>query len=53
MTSQYVVNSRSQLTFKQAGVIPGAQWNATEGWDPTTGFGVPNFEKLLQLTNFF
>ncbi|KAL7929774.1 peptidase S8/S53 domain-containing protein [Trichoderma chlorosporum] len=35
-----------------AGVIPGAHWNATEGWDPTTGFGVPNFKKLLQLTRY-
>jgi tripeptidyl-peptidase-1 len=33
----------------QAGVIPGAHWNATLGWDPTTGFGVPNFGKLLEL----
>ncbi|KAF2671819.1 subtilisin-like protein [Microthyrium microscopicum] len=30
-----------------AGVIPGAHWNATAGWDPVTGFGVPNFGKLL------
>lgn len=32
-----------------AAVIPGSHWNATVGWDPTTGFGVPNFGKLLSL----
>jgi len=32
-----------------AGVIPGASWNATEGWDPVTGFGVPNFGELLKI----
>ena len=32
-----------------AGVIPGAHWNATVGWDPVTGFGVPNFGALMQL----
>ncbi|KAI0156732.1 tripeptidyl-peptidase [Hypoxylon sp. FL1284] len=25
----------------------GARWNATEGWDPVTGLGTPDFEKLL------
>ncbi|KAF6233137.1 hypothetical protein HO173_008681 [Letharia columbiana] len=30
-------------------IIPYASWNATEGWDPVTGLGVPNFEKLLAL----
>ena len=30
-----------------AGVIPGSHWNATEGWDPVTGFGTPDFGKLL------
>ncbi|KXS94079.1 hypothetical protein AC578_9215 [Pseudocercospora eumusae] len=29
--------------------VPGASWNATEGWDPVTGFGTPNYEKLLPL----
>lgn len=32
-----------------SGVILGAHWNATVGWDPVTGFGVPNFQKLLKL----
>ncbi|KAI1393126.1 tripeptidyl-peptidase [Hypoxylon trugodes] len=25
----------------------GARWNATAGWDPVTGLGTPDFEKLL------
>ncbi|KAI1107157.1 subtilisin-like protein [Jackrogersella minutella] len=28
--------------------IPGAGWNATEGWDPVTGLGTPLFDKLLE-----
>ncbi|KAL8681458.1 MAG: hypothetical protein Q9224_001058 [Gallowayella concinna] len=30
-------------------VVPGAGWNATEGWDPVTGYGTPNFPVLLSL----
>ncbi|KAI0002764.1 subtilisin-like protein [Xylariaceae sp. FL0662B] len=29
--------------------VPGAGWNATEGWDPVTGLGTPLFDKLLAL----
>jgi tripeptidyl-peptidase I len=32
-----------------AGVVPGARWNATVGWDPTTGYGTPDFEKMKTL----
>jgi tripeptidyl-peptidase-1 len=32
-----------------AGVIPYASWNATEGWDPVTGLGTPNFQALKNL----
>lgn len=39
----------AKLTFGQAGFIPWAHWNATKGWDPVTGFGTPNFKKLLPL----
>ncbi|EFX06546.1 tripeptidyl peptidase a [Grosmannia clavigera kw1407] len=28
------------------GVVPGARWNATAGWDPITGFGTPDFQTL-------
>lgn len=31
------------------GVVPGAAWNATVGWDPATGLGVPDFEKLKKV----
>lgn len=30
--------------------VPYASWNATEGWDPVTGLGTPDFAKLLTLT---
>lgn len=28
-------------------IIPYASWNATSGWDPVTGWGLPDFQKLL------
>ena len=31
-------------------VIPFAGFNATEGWDPITGYGTPDFGKLLKLS---
>jgi tripeptidyl-peptidase-1 len=30
--------------------VPYASWNATEGWDPVTGYGTPDFKQLLQLS---
>ncbi|KAA8650204.1 hypothetical protein EYZ11_003919 [Aspergillus tanneri] len=30
-------------------VVPFASWNATEGWDPVTGLGTPDFGKLLEV----
>ncbi|KAF2099512.1 subtilisin-like protein [Rhizodiscina lignyota] len=30
--------------------VPFASWNATEGWDPVTGLGTPDFAKLLSLS---
>ncbi|KAF2030683.1 subtilisin-like protein [Setomelanomma holmii] len=30
--------------------VPYASWNATEEWDPVTGYGTPDFEKLLKLS---
>lgn len=27
--------------------VPYASWNATAGWDPVTGLGTPDFQKLL------
>ncbi|KAF2416441.1 tripeptidyl-peptidase-like protein [Tothia fuscella] len=29
--------------------VPYASWNATKGWDPVTGLGTPDFQKLLKL----
>lgn len=31
-------------------VIPGASWNATDGWDPVSGVGTPDFGKMLNLS---
>jgi len=30
--------------------VPYASWNATEGWDPVTGYGTPTLQKLLVLS---
>ncbi|KAI8941272.1 hypothetical protein NX059_002502 [Plenodomus lindquistii] len=30
--------------------VPYASWNATAGWDPVTGHGTPDFEKLLRIS---
>jgi tripeptidyl-peptidase I len=30
--------------------VPYASWNATDGWDPVTGYGTPNFQYLLKLS---
>jgi len=30
--------------------VPYASWNATAGWDPVTGYGTPDFEKLLAIS---
>ena len=30
--------------------VPYASWNATPGWDPVTGLGTPDFQKLVQLS---
>ncbi|KAL8840880.1 MAG: hypothetical protein Q9170_001144 [Blastenia crenularia] len=43
------VNAQTGATIPGASIIPYASWNATVGWDPVTGLGVPNFAKLLSL----
>ncbi|PWY88185.1 subtilisin-like protein [Aspergillus heteromorphus CBS 117.55] len=40
---------QSGETVPGAGIIPYAHWNATVGWDPVTGLGLPDFEKLKEL----
>jgi tripeptidyl-peptidase-1 len=32
-------NFQSGFRFTNAGIIPGASWNCTVGWDPATGLG--------------
>ncbi|KAL8821080.1 MAG: hypothetical protein Q9191_007386 [Dirinaria sp. TL-2023a] len=43
------VNAQTGLPVQGGSVIPYASWNATVGWDPVTGLGVPNFARLLSL----
>ncbi|TGO28383.1 hypothetical protein BPAE_0028g00300 [Botrytis paeoniae] len=43
------VNGQSGATVPGGAIIPYASWNATEGWDPVTGLGTPDFEKLKKL----
>ncbi|XP_014560660.1 hypothetical protein COCVIDRAFT_88675 [Bipolaris victoriae FI3] len=40
---------RSIYSGLQAPRVPYASWNATEGWDPVTGYGTPDFKQLLTL----
>ena len=43
------VSTQSGQPVPGASIIPFATWNATAGWDPVTGLGTPNFEKLKAL----
>ncbi|KAG4025185.1 hypothetical protein MFRU_064g00220 [Monilinia fructicola] len=43
------VNGQTGQTVPGGAVIPYASWNSTVGWDPVTGLGTPNFDKLKQL----
>ncbi|KAF7939315.1 uncharacterized protein EAE97_007395 [Botrytis byssoidea] len=43
------VNGQTGTPVPGGAVIPYASWNATKGWDPVTGLGTPNFEKLKKL----
>ncbi|KAI0202754.1 peptidase S8/S53 domain-containing protein [Astrocystis sublimbata] len=40
-------NMQTGMLIRDGGRIPWASWNATKGWDPVTGLGVPNFQKML------
>jgi tripeptidyl-peptidase-1 len=42
---------RSIYSGLPAPYVPYASWNATEGWDPVTGLGTPNFAMLLDIAN--
>ncbi|KAI1476267.1 subtilisin-like protein [Daldinia eschscholtzii] len=39
---------RDMYSGLPAPYVPGAGWNATEGWDPVTGLGTPLFDALLE-----
>jgi tripeptidyl-peptidase-1 len=41
------VNLQTGRALPGASVIPGAMWNATVGWDPATGVGMPDLEALV------
>lgn len=41
---------RSIYSGLTAPYVPYASWNATEGWDPVTGLGTPDFGKLLKIS---
>ncbi|ESZ92469.1 hypothetical protein SBOR_7132 [Sclerotinia borealis F-4128] len=43
------VNGQTGAIIPGGAVIPYASWNSTVGWDPVTGLGTPNFEKLKKL----
>jgi tripeptidyl-peptidase-1 len=43
------INPQSNRAVPGSLIIPGAHWNATEGWDPVTGLGTPNFQELKKL----
>lgn len=36
-------------TNRSTPAVPYASWNATEGWDPVTGVGTPNFRILAKI----
>lgn len=43
------IDPQSDQEVPGALIIPGAHWNATKGWDPVTGLGTPDFQKLKDL----
>ncbi|KAF4783301.1 Pro-kumamolisin [Colletotrichum scovillei] len=40
---------QSGKPLQGSGVIPFATWNGTQGWDPVTGLGLPNFEEMKKI----
>jgi tripeptidyl-peptidase I len=42
------INHQTGKRVAGAAIIPYASWNATVGWDPATGLGIPDFQKMLQ-----
>lgn len=42
------INHQTGKSVVGAAKIPYASWNATVGWDPVTGLGIPDFQKMLK-----
>ncbi|KAI0118924.1 peptidase S8/S53 domain-containing protein [Nemania sp. FL0031] len=40
-------NMQTGGLVRGGGKIPWASWNGTLGWDPATGMGIPNFQKMV------
>ena len=40
------INLQAGTPLPGGAIIPYASWNATKGWDPTTGNGTPDFQKM-------
>jgi tripeptidyl-peptidase-1 len=47
------IDGQSGQPVPGGGIIPWATWNATEGWDPVTGLGTPDFQKLKEIVLSF
>lgn len=43
------IQQASNATLPGSTIIPGVSFNATEGWDPSTGLGVMNFQAMKNL----
>jgi tripeptidyl-peptidase-1 len=42
-------SATSKISGLSSPFVPGAGWNATQGWDAVTGYGTPDYDKLLSL----
>ncbi|KAI3337037.1 Pro-kumamolisin [Xylariaceae sp. AK1471] len=40
-------NMQTGSLVRGGGKIPWASWNGTVGWDPATGMGMPDFQKMM------
>lgn len=44
-----IVLQDANATLPGATIIPGVSYNATVGWDPVTGLGLPDFQALKSI----
>ncbi|KAJ9130333.1 Subtilisin-like protein [Pleurostoma richardsiae] len=44
-------NPQTGRLYANSSVIPWATWNGTGGWDPVTGWGLPNFWAMMGVLN--